>query len=49
LTKKAYAVMLESFESRSAQVFKFLKMLNKDLDIKIFELNDPVGIAGTDP
>ena len=40
--------MLESFETRSSEVLKFLKLLNKDLDIRIFELNDPVGIAGTE-
>jgi phosphopantetheine adenylyltransferase len=48
LTKKAYASMLESFEIRSTEVLKFLRLLNNDLDIRIFELNDPVGIAGTD-
>ena len=48
LQKKAYAAYLEDFEIRKARVYDFVTRLNPTIKVEIFELKDPVGIAGTD-
>lgn len=45
LTKKAYASHIEPYENRVQQVKDFLNRLT-NLDLRFFELSDPVGIAG---
>ena len=49
LTKKIEASYIEPFKIRAERVFEFCKNINKSLEVKIFELNDPIGIAGSDP
>lgn len=45
LSKKAYAEYLEPYETRKASAVDFLKMLNPHLEVEVFELSDPVGVA----
>eukprot|EP00353_Schmidingerella_taraikaensis_P006063 CAMPEP_0185568170 /NCGR_PEP_ID=MMETSP0434-20130131/1211_1 /TAXON_ID=626734 ORGANISM="Favella taraikaensis, Strain Fe Narragansett Bay" /NCGR_SAMPLE_ID=MMETSP0434 /ASSEMBLY_ACC=CAM_ASM_000379 /LENGTH=346 /DNA_ID=CAMNT_0028182591 /DNA_START=161 /DNA_END=1201 /DNA_ORIENTATION=+ len=45
LTKKAYASFIEPYEKRVAQVKDFLDRLAPHLDVRFFELSDPVGLA----
>lgn len=45
--KKAYAHLIEPFETRKENVLVFLHRLNPKLEIEIFELSDPVGVAGS--
>lgn len=49
LQKKAYAEFLETYEERKRRVSDFVSVLNPHLKVEIFELQDPVGIAGTHP
>lgn len=49
LNKKAYAHLIEDFETRKQNVLGLLGRLNPRLKADIFELSDPVGKAGTDP
>jgi pantetheine-phosphate adenylyltransferase len=48
LKKKQYAELIEPFEERKHSVINFLKLFAPYLEVDIFELNDPVGRAGTD-
>ena len=49
LTKKAYASQIESFETRIGHVKDFLQRLNPHLEVRFFELQDPIGIAADLP
>ena len=46
LVKKKYAEHMESWEKRCHAVESFLKRLRPSLKVVVFELQDPVGIAG---
>ena len=46
LTKKAYASLLEDYSVRVASVKEFLSRLAPAIEVKVFELSDPVGVAG---
>lgn len=48
LKKKAYAEYMEPFEVREQRVRDFCSEINPKIKIDIFDLHDPVGIAGTD-
>lgn len=47
LQKKAYQKYIENFETRAKSAYNFLKQLYPSVKIEIFELLDPIGIAGT--
>ena len=49
LVKKAYAEYLEPFAVRRKAVIDFISALTSHAKVEIFELNDPVGIAATNP
>lgn len=49
LVKKAYKEFLEPFEVRKASVLTFIKTLNPHQELNVFELSDPVGLAGSLP
>ena len=49
LTKKAYASLIENYEERVAMVRDFLSRVAPQLNVRVFELSDPVGIAGELP
>jgi cytidyltransferase-like protein len=49
LQKKAYSEFLETFERRKSHVLNFISVLYPHIKVNIFELSDPIGIAGTDP
>ena len=46
LTQKAYANFIEPYEDRVANVKDFLDRLAPHLEVRFFELLDPIGIAG---
>lgn len=48
LQKKAYAEFLEPFDARKKRVIQFISVLNPHVKVNVFELQDPIGIAGTD-
>ena len=45
LTKKAYASYIEPYEERLAAVKDFLSRLAPHIEVRFFELQDPIGIA----
>ena len=45
LTQKAYAHFIEPYEDRVANVKDFLDRLAPHLEVRFFELSDPIGIA----
>jgi len=47
LQKKAYQKYIENFETRAKSAYTFLKQLYPGCKVEIFELLDPIGIAGT--
>lgn len=47
LQKKAYSEFLEPFDTRKSRVLNFVSVLYPYLKIKVFELSDPIGVAGT--
>jgi len=51
LSKKSYANIIESYETRCNHVRSFIKRLcgSSGPELDIFELNDPAGKAATDP
>lgn len=49
LQKKAYAEFLEPFDTRKRRVIEFTKVLYPHLKVNVFELSDPIGIAGSNP
>ncbi len=49
LQKKSFAEFLEPFEVRKQRVLKFIGVLYPHVKVNIFELVDPVGLAGVDP
>lgn len=46
LTKKAYAMYIEPYEERMNFVKDFVSRLAPHIEVRFFELQDPVGIAG---
>ena len=49
LSKKKFAVLVQSFEKRVNSVSSFLKIINPTLDVKIVPISDPIGPSGTEP
>lgn len=49
LQKKAYAEYLEPFEKRKDRALQFVTQLTPHLKVNAFMLEDPIGLAGTDP
>eukprot|EP00696_Hemimastix_kukwesjijk_P013357 gnl/Hemi2/26729_TR8987_c0_g1_i1.p1 gnl/Hemi2/26729_TR8987_c0_g1~~gnl/Hemi2/26729_TR8987_c0_g1_i1.p1 ORF type:complete len:227 (+),score=30.05 gnl/Hemi2/26729_TR8987_c0_g1_i1:282-962(+) len=49
LTKKKHAEMIQSFETRCANVVEFLRAFRPNLAVQTAAINDPVGPAGVDP
>eukprot|EP00352_Strombidinopsis_acuminata_P007857 CAMPEP_0176370984 /NCGR_PEP_ID=MMETSP0126-20121128/24380_1 /TAXON_ID=141414 ORGANISM="Strombidinopsis acuminatum, Strain SPMC142" /NCGR_SAMPLE_ID=MMETSP0126 /ASSEMBLY_ACC=CAM_ASM_000229 /LENGTH=163 /DNA_ID=CAMNT_0017730259 /DNA_START=427 /DNA_END=916 /DNA_ORIENTATION=- len=47
LSKKVHSDLIEPFEKRKQSVIDFLNALNPHLEVNVFELCDPVGVAGT--
>ena len=48
LQKKAYAEFIENYDTRNQRVVEFCKRVYPALELVTFQLNDPVGEAGTD-
>ena len=49
LTKKAFSEHLQAFEVRKSSVLEFISMLNPQQVVRVFELNDPMGVAAYEP
>lgn len=47
LQKKAYSEFLEPFDTRKSRVLNFVSVLYPHLKVNVFELSDPIGVAGT--
>lgn len=47
LVNKKHLSLIENFETRKREAVNFLVQLNPAVKIEVFELNDPIGIAGT--
>ena len=47
LTKKAYASFIEPYEERVRVVQDFLTRLAPHIEVRFFELQDPIGVAGS--